>query len=317
MKKGFTLIEMLIVVAIVAILAAILYPVLAQAKGIAHKASAVQSQKQIALGFLMYAGDSDDAWARQDDCQPGSSLNPKHRDRRVYQDGCLSAPLYNRTGFNAWQRWVAPYVKESAVFRMKDREVSDRPTPSCPEGQWSSCGRIVGHFALNLAVTGSLKTFRREGLSNGIRDSFLGPVTTSVPHPSETMLIMEMPNPELGYLPTAIDAAREEDVRVTHFPPAYREIWAHELLAEKNGCKGLHEPMTKIDHERVQLGGLVVGYVDGHAGFVSARELLARTPSAHEYGVPDAQHCGFENMYLRHRGAPNTRIRYPFWGLGE
>jgi len=65
-SKGFTLIELLVVIAIIAILAAILFPVFAQAKLAAKKTTDVSNQKQIGLGALMYAGDNDDFFPRND-----------------------------------------------------------------------------------------------------------------------------------------------------------------------------------------------------------------------------------------------------------
>jgi len=59
-NKGFTLIELLVVIAIIAILAAILFPVFAQAKRAAKGSVAISGAKQMALGQIMYAGDSDD-----------------------------------------------------------------------------------------------------------------------------------------------------------------------------------------------------------------------------------------------------------------
>jgi type II secretory pathway pseudopilin PulG len=50
----------LVVIAIIAILAAILFPVFAQAKRAAKGSVAISDAKQMALGQIMYAGDSDD-----------------------------------------------------------------------------------------------------------------------------------------------------------------------------------------------------------------------------------------------------------------
>ena len=58
--NGFTLIEILVVVAIIAILAAILFPAFARARENARKASCLSNLKQIGLGWLQYSQDYDE-----------------------------------------------------------------------------------------------------------------------------------------------------------------------------------------------------------------------------------------------------------------
>jgi len=58
--KAFTLIELLIVVAIISLLAAIMFPVFARARESARKSSCLSNLKQISLGWMMYAQDYDE-----------------------------------------------------------------------------------------------------------------------------------------------------------------------------------------------------------------------------------------------------------------
>lgn len=59
---GFTLIELLVVIGIIALLAAILFPVFAQVRSSAHRTTCLSNMRQIGMAFQMYLQDTDDTF---------------------------------------------------------------------------------------------------------------------------------------------------------------------------------------------------------------------------------------------------------------
>jgi prepilin-type N-terminal cleavage/methylation domain-containing protein/prepilin-type processing-associated H-X9-DG protein len=108
-RKAFTLIELLVTIAIITILAAILFPVFARARENARRASCMSNLKQIGLGIMMYVQDYDDTYPMsQRDNDTGAQtfwyydVKPYVKDFRVF--GCPSSPggYGNSTTSHVW-----------------------------------------------------------------------------------------------------------------------------------------------------------------------------------------------------------------------
>jgi prepilin-type N-terminal cleavage/methylation domain-containing protein/prepilin-type processing-associated H-X9-DG protein len=93
-RRGFTLVELLVVVAIIAILAALLFPVLAQARAAARKSSCTSNLKQLAMAFTQYFQDYDETF-------PANGVS--------HVMGVQDIELL-------WIRQIQPYVKNYGVL---------------------------------------------------------------------------------------------------------------------------------------------------------------------------------------------------------
>lgn len=323
MKRAFTLIELLVVIAIIAILAAILFPVFAQAKAAAKKTSALSNAKQIGLGIIMYTADYDDYYPRNDDCYAGSSLNPALNSNPFNPTGAgCTYPYYYRANAFSWQKWVMPYIKNVQLFEHPMRQKLDNTTP----GQWSGHGQIVGGFALNTAVTGQLDTYlRAPSFARQVRNSWLGGTTTSIPSPSDAIILAEIPGSGVPMIPGGSVDSQGVGPTVTIYPPAIREFWRYKLMkGDINNCVA-GTSGTEPDPGKIASGGVTCAHTDGSAKFQQAGKFLSRTPTKLEYlGVTGGSGAGWTyqndcvNLTQGNLGfvQPNESINYPMWGLG-
>lgn len=76
-RGAFTLIELLVVISIIAILAAILFPVFAQAKNAARGVVCISNMKQVGLASLLYVSDYDDIWYPAEKYSPLPGFAPQ------------------------------------------------------------------------------------------------------------------------------------------------------------------------------------------------------------------------------------------------
>jgi prepilin-type processing-associated H-X9-DG protein/prepilin-type N-terminal cleavage/methylation domain-containing protein len=117
--NGFTLIEILIIVAIITLLAAILLPVFARARENARRASCMSNLKQIGLGVKMYVQDYDERYPyylRQDNItwQEAISSYTSHYSKSTQLYRCPSS--WYKPGLGASEFGLGNYGANDWVF---------------------------------------------------------------------------------------------------------------------------------------------------------------------------------------------------------
>ncbi len=113
-ERAFTLVELLVVVAIVAILAAILFPVFAQAKEAAKKTACLSNERGIGTAAALYMNDNDAAlfhhheqWVLDD-----GTLT---ENLPATADGCEGGGFGNSQAEKPWAVFFYPYSKSREI----------------------------------------------------------------------------------------------------------------------------------------------------------------------------------------------------------
>jgi prepilin-type N-terminal cleavage/methylation domain-containing protein/prepilin-type processing-associated H-X9-DG protein len=128
-RKAFTLIELLVTIAIISILASILFPVFARARENARRASCLSNMKQLGLAMMMYVQD-------YDECYPNAVRGTTDPPPNGYQ-------WYGNNWF--WPMILYPYYGSAQVFVCPSAPVvntnAGRPAPF--RGNYGANARVL------------------------------------------------------------------------------------------------------------------------------------------------------------------------------
>jgi prepilin-type N-terminal cleavage/methylation domain-containing protein/prepilin-type processing-associated H-X9-DG protein len=122
--SGFTLIELLVVISIIALLAAILFPVFSRARESARRASCLSNLKQMGTAMLMYVQDYDETYPQTISPVPTSVPASKYPDGAIWTQITYGGSTYNAI---FWQQMLYPYHHNMQMFWCLSSSISYQP----------------------------------------------------------------------------------------------------------------------------------------------------------------------------------------------
>jgi prepilin-type N-terminal cleavage/methylation domain-containing protein/prepilin-type processing-associated H-X9-DG protein len=121
--RAFTLIELLVTLGIIAVLAAIMFPVYVQVKTKVHQYSASSGARQIGMALGIYVNDHDGYFPQPNSAWPGDSLD------------------WNEDGTVEWYEQLGLYIGDRRAFRVHHDLSNPAKTPcSFASNSWFDYG---------------------------------------------------------------------------------------------------------------------------------------------------------------------------------
>ena len=164
-RRGFTLIEILVVIAIIAILAAILFPVFARARENARRSSCQSNLKQIGLAMMQYTQDFDETMP--------SIFN---------QNSNIRLPNGANAPTALWYHMLYPYMKNIQVMNC----------PSESSIQWTS-GAYTGDipYGYNFTSAWTMSCSPSCGVQLGFPNDGPGAKLSAIEDTSGTIMVTD------------------------------------------------------------------------------------------------------------------------------
>lgn len=263
--KGFTLIEVLVVVAIVALLLAIALPTLGHARATGKMAAELATGQQLLLAVTMYANDNRDAVPVG--YPPASWVNPPGGPMVVLDDAG------NRLAGGEAQRYpwrIGPYLDNNLQALYLDRAFLGRLKERADyyAGLGITHAYVISLFpalGMNVAFVGGSDRHAQFGAAF---QRLYGRVHVSrldeVRRPSGLMMFASARSAELTQLPGETRLEGFYRVEPPYFAPHEGRRWSA-AYEPRTPDPGVNSGFVSLRH----CGRAVTAFVDGHAGTAS------------------------------------------------
>jgi prepilin-type N-terminal cleavage/methylation domain-containing protein/prepilin-type processing-associated H-X9-DG protein len=175
-RKGFTLVELLVVVAIIAVLAGIIFPVFARARARAESTTCQSNLRQLGAAFQQYLNEFDDQY-------PNS-----WRTQR--------SP-YGELNHSWWDVLIYPYVRSDAVFACPANDTPSYSVHQAFDSRGLKTRRVT--YALNNQLLGAAAGVDKFQYVGDPPDPALA---SDVDDPASTILLAEKMQDYPGHTPS-------------------------------------------------------------------------------------------------------------------
>ena len=259
-RPGFTLIELLVVIVIIAILAAILFPVFAQVRERARITTGLSNAKQLGLAITQYTQDTDET-------MPLAG----HSGGVLTSSG--QADLTTEQA--EWQNAIYPFVKSDGAYKdPDDAQPIISPTThtlTAPQSELDGVGTDIGKISATSFIMGYYETDNPPSNAAGVH---------AVPHtlsqfttPAQFILLREGErSPATGSISKDYNIPDHAGNSSTAWLAAYVETTPNDTEVLFNQC-GAGNNLVSGTIGKVNLpfhkAGEIFAFLDGHVKFVA------------------------------------------------